>query len=280
LAQVFDAKTLLLNWCRSHSNAVDLQIKCYNHTIIGMLFLTALTALSSCGGFYNSVSGIKQARNGKLNLSHSNLTEIPKYVFEMEELTTLILHNNEITEIPPEIGKLVNLQKLVISRNKLTSLPPEIGQLINLKKLSVKANQIESLPPEIGSLKNLEELWLNFNRLKELPPEIGNLSNLSHLYVDYNLLTSLPPEIGKLLNLQHFVIGRNNLQALPAEFYTLTGMIVLDLSYSGPMLKLGEDICNFRRLETLIIDQGTLSFAPRCLEVRANSLDRFSIIIR
>jgi len=67
---------------------------------------------------------------------------------------------------------------------------------------------------------------------------------------------------------------------LPPEFYTLTRMIVLDISYSGPQLQLETGICDFRRLETLIIDQATLNFAPRCLEIRANSLDRFSIIIR
>jgi Leucine-rich repeat (LRR) protein len=123
-------------------------------------------------------------------------------------------------------------------------------------------------------------LWLNFNELKTLPKEIGALSNLSHFYLDYNHLDSLPAEIGLLENLDQLSLSRNNLTKLPDEFYNLTGLIYLDVSYAGPLFKLDPKICNFRLLETLVIDQGTLSFSPRCLEIRASSMGRFSIILR
>ena len=255
-------------------------VKFKNSIIPFYAFVLSIPLFCQCSAISESISGIKESRNGKLNLSHSHLTEIPSYVFKMTELKVLNLHDNKLTKIPAEIGQLVNLEKLVISRNDLIELPPEIGKLVNLKKLSVKANKLTYLPKEIGQMKLLEELWLSQNNLTSLPDEIGDLEFLSHLYIDYNEIELLPNKIGNLRNLRHFVIGRNRLKTLPPEFYTLTGLIILDISFSGPKLVIEAGICDFRRLETLIIDQATLNFAPRCLEIRANSLDRFSIIIR
>src|SRR5262245_27748716 len=105
---------------------------------IGVPVIFFVFTQSSCA-VQSFVTSVKNSRNGKLNLSHSHLTEIPSYVFEMKDLTVLNLHNNKIAEVPADIGKLVNLRKLILSRNDITSLPPEIGLLQNLEDFSVKA---------------------------------------------------------------------------------------------------------------------------------------------
>lgn len=96
-----------------------------------------ISFLSSCG-IQQAATGIKQARAGKLNLSHSHLTEIPSWVFDMPGLRVLNLHDNKIDSIPDDIGKLVNLEKLIVSRNNLTCISPEIGKLKKLKSFLLK----------------------------------------------------------------------------------------------------------------------------------------------
>ncbi len=109
--------------------------------------------------------------------------------------------SNQLTELPKEIGQLTNLTRLNLNSNKLTELPKEIGQLIDLTELDLFNNKLTELPKEIGQLTNLTRLNLNSNKLTELPKEIGQLTNLTTLILKNNQLSELPKEIIKLTNL-------------------------------------------------------------------------------
>ena len=198
----------------------------------------------------NVITNIEDAQQKKntvtkLNLSHQHLTEIPKVVFEMKQLKTLILHDNKITEIPSEIGQ---------------------------------ANKINELPPTIGNLKKLELFRIGFNNLEFLPDEFCNLESLTHLYLSYNKLIALPDSIHKI-PLQELYINWNQLKTVPNNFYDIGSLITVNFAYAGPLFILKEDICKMRRLETLFIDRPTLNFQPRCLEIRSRSNPRFSVIL-
>lgn len=81
-----------------------------------------------------------------------------------------------------------------------------------------------------------------------------------------------------MTGLRELIIGRNRLVTLPPEFYNLTQLHTLDLSNAGPNLVIAYEICLMRNLENLYIDAVTLSFAPRCIEIRANGL-RFNLVV-
>lgn len=241
---------------------------------------TLLTLLYGCNTI-NQIDKIKasnQKTTTRLNLSYQNLTEIPAVVFEMENLKVLNLNNNKITEIPPEIGKLIHLEKLILSNNKIVDVADEIGHLKALKKLSLRTNKIDQLPSSIGDLESLEVLKIGYNQLVELPDAICRLNKLTQLYAEYNKLELLPKEIGTL-PLTDLFINQNDLITLPNSFYDLTTIIRLNLSNAGSTLTLKDDICKLRRIEQLIIDYNTLTFAPRCIEIRARSNPRFNITI-
>ena len=165
-----------------------------------------------------------------------------------------------------------------MSNNKIVDIADEIGHLKALKKLSLRTNKIDQLPASIGDLESLEILKIGYNLLIELPDEISNLNKLTQLYAEYNQLEFLPNEIG-VLNLTDLFINQNNIKKLPNSFYDLNTLIRLNISNAGSTLTLKKDICKLRRIEELIIDYNTLTFAPRCLEIRARSNPRFNITL-
>ena len=57
--------------------------------------------------------------------------------------------NYQLTELPKEIGNLVNLTELRLSNNQLTKLPKEIGNLVNLDTLHLEGNQLTEVPKEL-----------------------------------------------------------------------------------------------------------------------------------
>jgi hypothetical protein len=188
----------------------------------------------------------------KFEPRQKKFTTFPEALANYQECRKLVLMRQYMRVLPPEIGKMVNLENLVLDGNELHSLPKEIGNLENLKKLSLKYNYLDSLPIEIGDLVNLEELYLERNNLYELPDEIGRLKALKFLY-----------------------IGKNNLTELPASIGELTNLIELDVSYSGPMLRIPPELSKLKSLELLIVDRTTqfpVPFDPPNL--------RFRIVVR
>src|SRR5205823_912469 len=104
----------------------------------------------------------KESESPILDLSDCSLTDIPLEVASLNQLRELRLGNNELTELPPWLGQMQNLQTLIVSGehvwrrilghteglrgNRLTRLPETLGQLQNLETLDVSGNLLTSLP--------------------------------------------------------------------------------------------------------------------------------------
>ena len=129
-----------------------------------------------------------------------------------KDIKELNLCNNQLTQLPREICQLTQLTELYLSSNKLTQLPSEIGQLTQLTYLSLSDNQLTQLPTEIGNLTQLTRLYLSNNELTQLPSEIGQLTQLTHLYLHNNRLTQLPTEIGNLTQLTYLSLYDNPIE--------------------------------------------------------------------
>ena len=138
----------------------------------------------------------------------------------------MYLFDYQLTELPKEIGNLTNLTELNIGCNELTKLPKEIGNLTNLTNLNLSLNKLTELPKEIGNLTNLNVLDLSENELTELPKEIWMLKNLSRIQIDFR------GNLNVFLNLKNLNLKNLNLTEIPSFITQFKNLEILDISYN------------------------------------------------
>jgi Leucine-rich repeat (LRR) protein len=155
------------------------------------------------------IENTKNSSLKMLDLSETNLTEIPMEVFELNELRVLRLRKNIISKIPKEIKKLKNLVELNLTNNIIEEIPIETYELKNLEVLFLGKNNITNFPDGISSLKNIRVVNLRDNRITQIPADIGELENLRTLFLKDNLITHLPKSFGKLITLKEAYLSNN-----------------------------------------------------------------------
>lgn len=133
-------------------------------------------------GFLNNLVFLELGSVAHPEILLNNLTELPKEIGNLSELTHLYLQFNSLSELPIEIGKLKKLKELKLGGNNLSYIPKEIGELNQLEVLTIWGNNLKELPSEIGMLKNLKGLDISSNCLTELPNEITKLAGLKAFY--------------------------------------------------------------------------------------------------
>jgi len=176
-----------------------------------------------------------------MDCKFNRVSELPKEIGNLVNLTFLSLQQHQITKIPKEIGNLVNLTVLYLGYNQLTKLPKEIGNLVNLTHLDLRHNHLTKLPKEIGDLKYLQYLGISGNQLTELPEEITNLDKLTKIHFYVNSFLEFPKEIFNMVNLTKLSLV--NIDKLPKEIGNLVNLTHLDLS-GHQLTELPEEITN------------------------------------
>jgi Leucine-rich repeat (LRR) protein len=102
----------------------------------------------------------------RLNISHTEITEIPDFLFSLPNLRYLSCCCNRITKPPKGLSKAQKLENLHIRINDGWAFPDEITGLPELTTLTVDLYKDIALPKSIGNLKKLETLTL-FLKYKE-----------------------------------------------------------------------------------------------------------------
>jgi internalin A len=221
----------------------------------------------------------------ELDLSGSDLTELPPEIGQLTQLEVLVLGKeengeyigNKLTCLPPEIGLLKQLKVLQVSGNyrqkypnaypsakpgnQLSQVPAEIGQLTNLQQLDLRSNQLSQVPAEIGQLTSLQQLDLSSNQLSQVPAEIVQLTNLQQLDLRSNQLSQVPAEIVQLTTLQQLDLSSNQLSQVPAEIVQLTNLQQLSLS-SNQLSQVPAEIVQLTTLQQLSLSSNQLSQVP------------------
>ena len=97
-----------------------------------------------------------------LDLSCNKLTSFPEFSSsQLGRMNILDLSHNDISALPKSISWLKNLRILLLNDNRLTTLSSTFGDLENLKKLSLAHNEFSGVPiNSFEKMKNLRELFL------------------------------------------------------------------------------------------------------------------------
>ncbi|MBK5722557.1 leucine-rich repeat domain-containing protein [Dysgonomonas sp. Marseille-P4677] len=130
-----------------------------------------------------------------LEISNSELQELPEFIIKQRHLYVLTLDNNKFTHIPEGISSLDSLTVLFLNDNSISEIPEFICQMKSLKSLSLSGNNISQIPECIGNLRELEYLSLYNNEIRELPESITDLRRLETLSLSGNPIASLPEGI-------------------------------------------------------------------------------------
>jgi hypothetical protein len=129
----------------------------------------------------------------KLYLSTLSLTKIPAEIFKLN-IVVLDLGDNDLTELPKELFQMKNLTELYLDLNKLKSFgsPQFKEEGSRIKKLTLSRNC--SLKSLLGNFENLEILAVDDTELYELPKELEK-SPLNALNIKGNSKISLSQQL-------------------------------------------------------------------------------------
>ncbi|KAF8731680.1 hypothetical protein HU200_015609 [Digitaria exilis] len=163
-----------------------------------------------------------------LNLSYTDILELPGSIGSMKHLRLLALNNTNIKGLPLEIGQVDSLQTLELKNcGHLTELPKTTSNLTKLRHLDVQkepGNIKVSMPHGIGQLTDLQTLTefnIGNNLLQCSIVELKKLNGLrGHLHITglENIKTAADAKQANIVN-KHF------LEALTLEWsYSDEGM--------------------------------------------------------
>ena len=83
-------------------------------------------------------------------LSFNRFSTMPKAIFKMKSLQTVLMANNQVVDIDVDgLLELKTLQVLDLSNNNISRVPPQLGNVSWLKSLTLDGNSFRSPRPQI-----------------------------------------------------------------------------------------------------------------------------------
>ena len=117
----------------------------------------------------------------KLYLQENELTSIPAYLLELQNLSELNLSRNKLTGLPTCQQWSSSLTSLDLSQNRISALPTEI-RAARIHNINLASNELNTVPLCICDLSTLQALDLSDNKdIQVLPVQMGRLRNLIEL---------------------------------------------------------------------------------------------------
>ena len=211
---------------------------------------------------WEEVKSAKEEKRYELVLHGIEISErittggLDESIFTLTNLNFLQISQTELVEIPEALGQLVSLRSLDIHQNKLCKLPSSVGNLTELKFFDISGNALCELPAEFGGLVNLHTLNLSCNQLHCLP-SFEKLIHLSKFDCSHNKLISMPEGIHKLQNLYELRASNNIMKSISSEISHNVALKVLDLS-SNELKVLPAELADCHKLKELTLSENPI----------------------
>ncbi len=221
-----------------------------------------------------------------LDLSGSQLDEIPNEVFDLPNLQRLNLSNTGIKSVSEKIGKLRRLQQLNLDHLgapnlHLTTLPSNILKLTGLKEINLNGNPNLNYAKVFDQLSNLESLAILAimgNGLQRLPENLVKLKPLEQVWLGQNPQLDVNQALDlldELNNLQHLGFGGNGIPQL--DFNQRSFERLENLWLAGNNIRSLIGIENLPKLKSVNLNGNSLSDLPgsllKCAQLESLSLD-------
>jgi len=143
-----------------------------------------------------------------LDLSHNELTSLPKELCQLKKLKIIFASNNKFEILPEVLGQLPKLEMVGFKANKIKQVPA-LSLPAKLRWLILTDNQIETLPDSLGERPHLQKLALAGNKLSHLPETLAQSSKLELVRISANNLTHCPEQLLNLPKLAWFAFSGN-----------------------------------------------------------------------
>jgi len=195
-----------------------------------------------------------QPYTSEINLSRSNLSEVPEMIYTFENMEMIDLSNNRFTIFPYELLKLPNLKVIKLNDNQIRNLDFSAIESSNLEILELQNNRINELE-KLENLKNLKTIDLTQNELYQLP----NITNESLIfaYLASNRILKLEGKIGK--NLIHLNLTFNEIATIDLELTGEETLAILDLRGNYPLKSFPYQALYLRLLKDLNLSNCNIS---------------------
>ena len=182
----------------------------------------------------------------RLGLVNGDLEGFPVAVYQLTNLTHLILHRNEkIKEIPHgSCGKMQTLRGLNVGRCGLICLPEDLNRILNLEVLILSDNSLSHLCGALKNMTKLRKVWLDNNPFQCLEDEFpfDTLVNIEYLDLANTNMKTLPGAIGGMVKIKYIHLQENKLKRLPKEFCNLPSGLYVNLD-GNPISSPPLDVC-------------------------------------
>jgi Leucine-rich repeat (LRR) protein len=203
----------------------------------------------------------------RLRLGYS-IPEIPEWIWELDKLEYLTIHNDDIKTIPSGISNLKKLRSLEIIGENISVLPNEIGEIVSLADIYLICPQLSTLPEKLAYLKKMSYFSFNLCNLTAIPDFLYHWTELEYLLINmartsqnsHTALKEISEKIGNLKKLKRLSLSNANIVKIPES---LGGCSMLEnLNLSGSFKTLPESIGGCKNLKSVSLSSCKLSELP------------------
>lgn len=182
----------------------------------------------------------------------------------LNHITKLDLSSSDLCEVPEAMGNLTSIVKLDLSSNQLVTLPLTFNKFQHLTELVLSHNKFQRFPQcLIDSMCSISTLDLSHNQLLNMQIKPFCLQHLKTLNVSHNLtlkifprwLWSLECKLLESLNIS-FTNCLDNIEEDPyMNMYGISKCLkYLDISNTNSEIRKIDFIKHFKNLRTIVLD--------------------------
>ncbi|PON44591.1 NB-ARC domain containing protein [Parasponia andersonii] len=128
------------------------------------------------GGFFTNMTGLNV-----LDLSYTNIENLPNSIFNLLNLSVLLLKGCQRIKYVPSLANLKALRRLDLSYTTVTELPHGMEMLVNLRYLNLFTSTLQILPGILVNLFRLQHLVLDWHSSEKMRVKGEELAILRRL---------------------------------------------------------------------------------------------------